>query len=301
MLRRMDELRFACTACGKCCTEPPEMTVLEATRLGDVFVPALVYRITSIPRDDNEAALASLKPHPHFKGVEGRELVARLRESSSVRSAGAVVHDAGWDHHISITARPWTYETKRCPALAADQKQCTIHERRPHTCRTVPIRYDVPAGLLVRAFRGVVDAGRASSDPFECDVSESAPVLLRDGEVVDESYAAARKAGDEAAVAERDLAARVLQYPIMPPLKEIYPLLRQNKLVSISFHGALAAAHDLELIDDAGVKAFCAAQLALIDREIATALARKRKEDRETTSRFRTLREAYATMSSRLA
>jgi hypothetical protein len=145
-----------------------------------------------------------------------------------------------------------------------------------------------------------VDAGRASSDPFECDVSENAPVLLRDGACVDEAYASARKAGDEAAVAERDLAARVLQYPIMPPLKEIYPLLRQNKLVSISFHGALAAAHDLKLIDDAGVKTFCTAQLELIEREIAAALARKRREDRETTSRFRTLRDAYATMAARL-
>lgn len=299
MLREMDEIRFACTACGKCCTEPPEMTVLEAVRLGDVFVPSLVYRITSIPRDDNEAALSSLKPHPHFAGMDARELVARLRESSAVRSAGAVVHEAGWDHHISITARPWTYEVGSCPALS--DKKCTIHDRRPHTCATVPIRYDVPAGLLVRSFRGVVDAGLAASDKWECDVSASAPVLLRDGEVADESYKAARKAGDDAAVAERELAARVLQYPLMPPLKDVYVHLRQNKLVSVSFHGAVMAAHDIKLLDDAAVKAFCSAQLALIDREVTAALARRRKEDRETTSRFRTLEKAYATMLERLS
>jgi Fe-S-cluster containining protein len=292
----MEEIRFACTACGKCCTEPPEMTVLEAAKLGDVFVPALVYRLTSLPRDDNEAAFASLAPHEHFKDMDGRELVRRLRESTAVRAAGAVVTEAGWDHHVSITARPWTYEPRGCPALRA--KECSIHTRRPHTCRTVPIRYDVPAGLLVRAFRGVVDVGRASSDPFECDVSENAPVLLRDGAVVDADYAKAREVGEAAALAEKTLAEKVLAYPLLPPLREIYPQLRRAKVISISFHGALAAAHDLRMIDDATLETFLTAQLALIDREISAALARKRKEDRDVTSRFRTLQAAYVSMRS---
>jgi Fe-S-cluster containining protein len=291
-----ETLHFACTACGKCCTESPEMTVLEATRLGDVFVPALVYRLTSLPRDDNEAAFASLSPHPHFKGMDGHELVACLRQSTAVLSAGAIVEEPGWDHHIAVTARAWTYATSWCTALADDHKQCTIHERRPHTCRTVPVRYDVPAGLLVRAFRGVVDAGIASRDPWECDVSAKAPVLLRDGETVDTEYTAARKAGIDAAVAEKALAGRILASPMLPSLKEVYTHLRRGNLVSVSFHGALAAAHDLALIDDAGLRAFCTAQIALIDREIAKALARKLKTDRDTTNRYRAVQAAYKTM-----
>jgi Fe-S-cluster containining protein len=296
-----DTIHFECTACGKCCTEPPEMTVLEATRLGDVFVPALVYRLTSLPKDDNEAAFASLSPHRHFKGMDSRELVARLRESSAVRAAGVIVTEPGWEHHVSITTRAWTYQAIWCAALDADHKRCTIHDRRPHTCRTVPIRYDVPAGLLVRAFRGVVDEGKASSDPFECDVSESAPVLLRDGEVVDEEYASARKAGVDAAVAEKELATRILSSPLLPPIRDVYGLLRRGQLVSVSFHGGLAAAHDLKLIDDAGVRSFCTAQVALLEREIERALARRLKNEREMTTRYRTLVSAYETMMSRLS
>jgi Fe-S-cluster containining protein len=298
MLREMDEIRFACTACGKCCTEPPEMTVLEAVSLGDVFVPALVYRLTSLPRDDNEAAFASLAPHPHFKDVPGRDLVTRLRESTAVRAAGAVVTEAGWDHHVSITARAWGY-SPGCPALRG--KECSIHTRRPSTCRTVPIRYDVPAGLLVRAFRGAVDAGRASKDPWECDVSDAAPVLLRgDGELVDPEYKKARDVGEAAAFAEKSLCEKILAYPLLPPLREVYPQLRRAKVIAVSFHGALAAAHDLGLLDDAAMKKFLAAQLELIDREVTAALARKRREDRDTTTRFRTLRDAYASMQKTL-
>ena len=276
------------------------MTVLEATRFGDVFVPALVYRLTSLPKDDNEAAYASLSPHRHFKGMEGRALVERLRESSAVKSAGAVVTDAGWDHHISLTARAWTYETPFCPALAADHKQCTIHERRPHTCRTVPIRYDVPAGLLVRAFRGVVDEGRASKDPFECDVSDGAPVLLRDGDVVDAEYAKARAAGLDAAVAEKELCARILSSPLLPPLRDVFAMLRRGQLLSVSFHGALLAARDLNLLDDPAVRTFAAAQATLLEREIEGALARRNKTERDITNRFRTLLAAYRTVLERV-
>jgi Fe-S-cluster containining protein len=277
------------------------MTVLEAARLGDVFVPALVYRLTSLPKDDNEAAFASLAPHPHFADMDGHELVTRLRQSAAVLSAGAMVSEAGWEHHISITARPWSYAAHPCPALDADGKRCTIHERRPHTCRTVPIRYDVPAGLLVRAFRGVVDAGIASADPFECDVSRSAPVLLRDGEVVDAEYKDARAAGAEAALAEKTLCGRILESPLMPPLREVYTHLRQSKLVAVSFHGAVATAHDLGLLDAVALRTFCQAQIALLEREITRALARKLKAERETTSRLRTLDAAYRTMLVRLA
>lgn len=275
------------------------MTVLEAVRLGDVFVPSLVYRLTSVPRDDNDAALASLSPHPHFRGMDARELVTKLRESTAVRAAGAVVHEPGWDHHIAITVRPWTFATRGCPMLSG--RDCTIHARRPHTCRTVPVRYDVPEGLLVRAFRGTVDAGRASADPFECDVSDAAPVLLEEGAVVDREYQSARAAGIEAALAERDLAARLLQHPLLPRVDRVYPELRKNKLVSVSFHGALVAAHEHGLVDTAAARTFCSAQLTLLDREITAALARKRREDRDVTARFRTLESAYETLLARYA
>lgn len=302
------ELRFACTACGKCCTEPPEMTVLEAIALGDVFVPALVYRMTSVPRDDNEAALAALSPHPHFRGMDAREFVGKLREGTAVRAAGAFVSEPGWEHHVSISVRPWTYdpwksptgdETRGCPALAG--RECSIHARRPHTCRTVPVRYDVPEGLLVRAFRGTVEAGLAASDAWECDVSDAAPVLLEDETIVDRAYASARAAGAESAMAERELAARIFQHPLMPPFNRVVAELRKNQLVSVSFHGALAAAHDHGLVDAAGVAKFCDQQLALLERELAAALARRRREDREVTARFRTLESAYRAMRARVA
>ena len=78
-------------------------------------------------------------------------------------------------------------------------------------------------------------------------------------------------------------------------------MLRRGQLLSVSFHGGLAAAHDVGLVDDAGVRAFCEAQLGLLDREVTRALARKDKADREMTSRFRTLIAAYTSMLKRIS
>jgi len=220
------------------------------------------------------------------------------------------VSEPGWDHYVAVTVRPWTYPARDgdrwCPALGADRKQCTIYERRPHTCRTIPARYDVPDALLVPAFRGFIDRGLASADRYECDVSSSAPAFLR-GEtdegatLVESSYLEARKAGMDAAMADEPLAARILASPLLPPLRELFPQLRRAGLIAVSFHGALASAHDLGLVDDAGVRAFCSGQLALLEGEIAAAVQRKRKEDRDTTGRFRTLLAAYREMLERLA
>ena len=125
-------------------------------------------------------------------------------------------------------------------------------------------------------------------------------MLLRDGAVVDSEYAKARDIGEAAALEEKKLAETILAYPLLPPFRELYPQLRRAKVISISFHGALAAAHDLRMIDDAALKTFLAAQLDLLDREITAALARKRKEEREITSRFRTLQTAYVSMQKAL-
>ena len=42
---------FACTACGKCCTRGPEMELSEATRLADVFITRLMFKLHRLPLD----------------------------------------------------------------------------------------------------------------------------------------------------------------------------------------------------------------------------------------------------------
>jgi len=292
-------LRFACTECGKCCGEAPEMSLLEAFRLGDVFIPSIAYKLTRIPKDDNEAGFDSIKLHPDFEGMSPREFVKDIRESVAVKAGAMLTGEPGWDAYIFLTARPWHYKRVGCSAL--DGKRCTIHDRRPMTCRTVPVRYDVPESLLVRAFHGTVTRGKAAPDPYECDTSEKAPVFLDGGALKDAAYIADRKVAIDAALDEKQLGERLLMSPYLPPLQEVVDRLRRAGGFSVSFHAAVIHAHDMGKVDKATAVAFCQGQIAMLEREIAGALARKRPDERDWTGRFRSLLDAYRDVAKALA
>lgn len=286
-----EALHFACTECGKCCGEAPEMSLLEALALGDVFIPSVAYKLTRFPKDDNEAGYASLTLHSDFAGMDPRDFVKALRDSVAVRAGLEVTGEPGWEAYLFITARPWHYKRVGCPAL--DGKRCTIHERRPFTCRTVPVRYDVPEALLVRAFHGTVTRGKAAADPYECDTSNAAPVFLQDGKLVDPAYTRDRETAIEKAIAEKELAARLVTSPYLPPPREVIDRLRKQGPFSVSFHAAVLHALELGKIDKPAARAFCEAQIAQIEREVDKAITRKRSDERDWTTRFRGLLEAY--------
>lgn len=294
-----ETLHFACTECGKCCAEAPEMSLIEAIDLGDVFVPALSYKLTRLPKDDNEAGFASIRVHSDFEGMSAREFVACVRESLAVVAGTPLTGEQGWDSFVALTARAWHYPRVGCPALVG--KRCSVHERRPATCRTVPVRYDVPDSLLVRAFHATVTRGKAAPDPYECDTSSAAPVFIEGGKLKDEAYAKDRARGQEAAMAEKDLAAKVLTSPYLPPLQEVVDRLRKAGPFSTSFHAVVMHAHELGKLDKAKTLTFARAQRKLLAREVDAAIARKRPDEREWTKRFRALDAAYESIEKSLA
>ncbi len=288
-----ETLHFACTECGKCCSEAPEMSLLEALSLGDVFIPSVAYKLTRLPKEDNEAGYATLKLHPDFEEMSPRDFVKALRESVAVKAGIEVTGEPGWDAFVFITSRPWHYQRASCPALDADGKRCTVHARRPSTCRTVPVRYDVPEALLVRAFHGTVTRGKAAKDAFLCDTTNKAPAFIKDGKLVDAAYAEDRESAVQRAIAEKELASRLIVSPYLPPAREVIERLRKHGPFSVSFHAAVLHAKELGKIEDAAARAFCEKQIARIDAEVDKAISRKRPDEREWTTRFRGLADAY--------
>lgn len=295
----MSDIHFRCTACGKCCSTSPEMTLLEAIALGDVFVPALLHKVSRVPRDGNDAGMANLHVEPEFADVD-RKTYLRTTFDSMKETAAHVGSEPGWDIYFTFMARPFGYPrsmTKNgkpaCPALADDGKACTIHERRPYTCRTVPARYDVPVPLLSRAFRFEVERGRQKLG-YECDTSAEAPPFLReDGTVTNPEYAKARADAREAAKKEQILAERLVRSSNVLGVRDVLRVMGRDMVVPGPFVGVLVEARAVDLVDDATVKRFCDAQIALLDREITAALGRSDKTERPFTQRFRELKTAY--------
>ncbi|MBI4967920.1 MAG: YkgJ family cysteine cluster protein [Rhodospirillales bacterium] len=143
------EQRFRCTACGKCCFGILPLTLADALAGADRFPLALL--ITPVGAAERKSDLArSLEvsvPLDRRRGLSVRGMVAAY-----------------------LPAR------LPCPALSADGL-CGVHDDKPLRCRTMP--FDPYADEARQAPYLIPRPGWA------CDRSETAPVVYRDGRIVE--------------------------------------------------------------------------------------------------------------------
>lgn len=193
----MTERRFACTQCGQCCNRPPEVELGETADLADVFAWQLIFRLYSLPQ--SLAGYVSPKQSREQAGVEYYES-KRLLSAFAAHSYNAKAQVYGQveerTFYLSISALALDPGLGTCPALA--DKRCSIYERRPLSCRSVPLHYS-----RGEAF-GVGDLDAFTGYPGnQCDTGQTAPLVLRDGQVVDPALASARSAARTQAEADK--------------------------------------------------------------------------------------------------
>ncbi len=153
-------IRFACTACGKCCNDTPTMSVVEAFELADVFLAGAVLRFSPLREDIFETG------HPVIDDPDSRFPVYVELHCKSIA---------------------WTRHNHRCPVLQDDNK-CGIYDRRPGICRVVPFDLHLRPDLVSKAPSAGEELARRLG--FECDWSELAPVIVAPDGFVDPSYRA---------------------------------------------------------------------------------------------------------------
>jgi Fe-S-cluster containining protein len=144
------DMRFSCTACGKCCFGWVPLTIPEALAHAGRFPLAVVWA--------------------PVRAIAGREPAAGVGLLVSV----------GQGRVMPVRVAPTAYipPSFRCPELRADGL-CGIHQTKPIRCRTMPLigwrDPDNQADLLT------------PRPGWDCDVGETAPVVWRDGAIIDPS------------------------------------------------------------------------------------------------------------------
>lgn len=143
------ERHFACTACGKCCYGLLPLTLADAAAHAGRFPLGVMWT----PVRQNQRAF---------------ELTARLGVKLRLRDRRTVA--------VRITALAYIPPSLPCPALAEDGR-CSIHDAKPARCRTMPF------------FPYVEEAEQAAQlvprKGWDCDVSQAAPIVFRDRNVID--------------------------------------------------------------------------------------------------------------------
>lgn len=232
--------------------------------MADVFVFRLMFRLYSVPRLPPAAS-----PQQFF---ETRRLLAEHAAHSypvKVRREGKAVEHI---NYLMISALSLDTSPGACRALKS--QLCGIYDRRPLTCRAVPIHYSRPVATADADLRAFV-----ATPGYGCDTSETAPVVIEGGQVVDSDMRQAR--ADAAVVAERDRPWRKAIVRRMKPASSQtagLPSLRDVEanasigVTTASMRLGWQIASDAGIIGPDEVERVVAAQLALIERELATGL-----------------------------
>ena len=139
---------FHCTACGKCCHGWLPLTLNDALANAGRFPLAMVW--TPVPQGTRSFALS-----------------ATLGTTVELRRRTVIA--------VQIAPMAYVPPSMACPALEADGR-CGIHADKPLRCKTMPFfayrEENDQQGFLV------------PRDGWECDVSNAAPVVYRDGKVL---------------------------------------------------------------------------------------------------------------------
>jgi Fe-S-cluster containining protein len=116
-----DSWSHHCTACGKCCNSPPQMTLPELFHHQQRFIGALGVR----------------RVH--------RPLTAHAAEHADL--ATRVLHESSNKHFALLTQAIDYASSERCPALLEDGL-CAIHDtRKPRACSVVPLDALLPDSM----------------------------------------------------------------------------------------------------------------------------------------------------------
>lgn len=173
----MDEKRFACTACGKCCYGILPLTLCEAINGADVF--PLAISLTPVRQSER-----------HFK------LTTQL---------GTTLHISR-HQKMAVLVMPVAYipPNVACPRLGTDNL-CTVHESKPLRCRTMPFYpyYEEDQQLTMLVPR----------KDWQCDTSSAAPLVYREKKILNRAaFDAERAALMRDAPALRAYADRLLKH-----------------------------------------------------------------------------------------
>jgi Fe-S-cluster containining protein len=140
---------FACTACGKCCFGWIPLTIADAVKHAANFPIAVIW--TPIKRSDPSFALTE-RLFTSFRPEKGPRIALRVVPTAYIPPQMA------------------------CPQLQPDGL-CAIHASKPQRCRTMPF-------FPLREERRQ-DGMLAPRPGWNCDVSETAPVVFDNGRILD--------------------------------------------------------------------------------------------------------------------
>lgn len=281
---------FSCTQCGMCCNRSPEVGLSETLDLSCDFIFRLMFRLYWLPT--NVADFRSEDDDRSGRGAQFAQtkrllntFAARKYPEKQVIGGKRVAHTK----YLLVSALTLDVSRGQCSALQG--KRCGIYERRPSSCRSVPFHYSHAEALAEKKLDEFL-----RSDGYLCDSSQSADVVLRDGEIVAAEFKDARAKAAAATIHYRSWAEAIVKNmpagrssgSALPSLDEVETNARWG-VTTTSMRAGWRIAAEIGVIDDIRYRHLVTSQLDLIDLELG-----RRRCDDETVQTLMDMRSEYA-------
>ncbi|MFT4174589.1 MAG: hypothetical protein QM639_18630 [Rhodocyclaceae bacterium] len=275
-------LSFHCSACGKCCDSPPQMSLPELFRHQDTFIGSLALRQVA-------------RPHAGARIGDGAEI--HLVDTAQAAAFDVLADELLWwsadgQRCVALHAQAIDYASRaQCPALREDGR-CGVHAAgKPAMCEVVPLDPWAPDLL-----QGVVLSRSARRAPFAdagciADTATGTHALLfADRRITDTAHADAMVRLRTALASERRHWGDEVAAQLGPHLMSAAP---RTGIRTLSLVPALRIIGDASSASRARCIDYIRAQRTLIARQIDLAVARRQSRDRAMTEELRGHARAY--------
>jgi hypothetical protein len=254
-----------------CCNSGPEMELSEATALVDTFITSLYIRIWNLPLAKGSKRVTQAAQRQGNELTEQAALEEHRRQLGHFSARDKIDRSRGRSLHLTISARTVDREKGRCPALI--DKRCGVYEKRPLSCRAVPLHFSQPDALLARSLDAFVRL-----PGYRCDTSVHAPVVFDGERVTDAPMQQARDDALKLAKSDLDWKKAILSLMDDPGAASAAGLPTYEDVVrhsdsgfasSVPMLAAWRVAKNVGIIAPSVFEEICEKQIALLKLEIA--------------------------------
>ena len=245
------------------------MELSEATTLSDTFITSLIFNLHSVPLNERAAHAVSWWREQGSRIPLRAAIKEKHRHSMLFSSYRESERRREREIFISISAIVDDYGGGTCPSLK--DARCGIYERRPLTCRTVPLHYSRPPSALLAYLDQFT-----STPGYECETT-TAPVILDGNTIVAPEIKADRGHAVVLAKADRPWKEQMLSLmggqesadrAGLPSIDNIYDNFENGYATFVPMIVAWNIAKDSGLISAMTFGEICRRQVALIKGEI---------------------------------
>jgi hypothetical protein len=185
-----------------------------------------------------------------------------------------------------------TLDTKPGACSALDENRCGVYERRPLSCRSLPIHYSRPETSAATDFKEFI-----GTIGYSCDTGDAAEVIVKEGRIVAPEIAAARSEAVDVALRNRRWSEAIARRMKASSANHSLPSIAEveanasSGATTVSMRVAWQIAADIGLIGSGECDRLIELQLSVIDQELSA--GRCSREERETLSEMRTEYQHY--------